>query len=68
MHMLFKHMQTMTKSSMWQSEMFIIFNRILNLPFNIPKALCIDILVLDYINFQCVLYLGSPSFSPLKGE
>jgi hypothetical protein len=68
MHMLCKHVQTMTKFSMWQNEMFIIFNRILNLLFNIPKAFCIDILVLNYIKFQCVLYLDSPSFSPLKGE
>jgi hypothetical protein len=68
MHMLCKHMKTMTKSSIWHNEIFIIFNIILNLPFNIPKSLCIDILVLNYIKFQCVLYLGSPSFSSLKGE
>jgi hypothetical protein len=51
---------------MWQNEMFIIFNRILNLPLNIPKAFCIDILVLNYIKFQGVLYFDSPSFAPLK--
>jgi hypothetical protein len=61
MHMC-KHMQTMTKSSIWHNEIFIILNIILNLPFTIPKSLCIDILVLNYIKFQCVLYLDSPSF------
>jgi hypothetical protein len=61
-------MQDMTKFGMWHNGMFALFNKILNLPMNLPKALSDNILVLNYINFQCVLYFGSPSFSPLKEE
>ncbi len=39
MHMLCKHMQAITKSNMWPNGMFILLNKILNLPFNIPKVL-----------------------------
>jgi hypothetical protein len=68
MHMLCKHMQVVTKFGMWHNGMSTLFSRILNLPFNIPKVPSIDVLVLDCIKFQCVLYFGNPSFSPLKGE
>jgi hypothetical protein len=68
MHMLCKHMQAMTKFGMWRHGMFTIFGRILNLLFNIPKVLSIDILVLNCIKFQCAFYFGNSSFSTLKGE
>ncbi len=61
-------MQIVTKSNMWHNGMSTILNIILNLLFNIPKVLSIDILVLDHIKFQCVLYFGNASFSPLKGK
>ncbi len=68
MHMLCEHMQAITEFGMWHNGMSIIFRIILNLPFNIPKVPSIDILVLDHVKFQCVLYFGNPSFSPLNGE
>jgi hypothetical protein len=48
--------------------MSILLNKIINIPFNIPKPLSINILVLDLKKFQCALYHGSPSFSPLNGK
>jgi hypothetical protein len=53
---------------MWHNGMSTLLSKILNLPFNIPKALSINILVLDWIKFQCALYLGNPFLSPLNGE
>jgi hypothetical protein len=47
MHLLCKHMQVITKSNMWPNGMFTFLNKILNLPFNIPKVLWINIIVLD---------------------
>jgi hypothetical protein len=68
MHMLCKHMQVMIKFNMWHNGMSTLFNRIFNLPFNIPNVFSTDMFVLDCIKFQCDLYLDTPSFSPLKGE
>jgi hypothetical protein len=63
MYMLCKHMQVVIKS-MWHNGMFIIFSRILNLPFNIPKVRSIDIVVLDCIklNLLCILVLHLSHF------
>jgi hypothetical protein len=53
---------------MWYNGMPILFSKILNISFNIPKVLSIDIFLLNCIKFQCVLYFGSATFSPLKGN
>jgi hypothetical protein len=49
MHMLCKHMRTITKSNMQHNRIFIYLNKILDLPFNIPKVLSTKIHVLDWI-------------------
>ncbi len=51
MHMLCKCMQVVTKFDMWNNGMSTFLSKILNLLFNIPKALSTNILVLDWIKF-----------------
>ncbi len=49
MHMLCKHIQIIIEPNMWHNEIFILLNKILNLPFDISKVISTYIFVLNCI-------------------
>ncbi len=67
-HMLCKHMQTITKFGIWCNGISIILSKILNFPSNILKVLSINILCLWLDKIPMCFVSWHPIFSPFNGE